>query len=64
MGRRSGYIEDEESLSALSLEELDREIARCKQRLAFSPTRLLEKLLKKRLHKLERIGRRIAATED
>jgi hypothetical protein len=62
MGRRSGVIEDEESLSALRLEELDQEIARRKLRLKFVPGRVQQKLFKKRIHELQHIRQSIAAT--
>ena len=64
MGRRSGVIQDEEDLSAFSLEELEREIARCKQRRDLAGSRVLEKAFEKRIHMLERVKRRVAATEN
>jgi hypothetical protein len=63
MGKRSGVVEDEASLSAFSLEELDREIARCKVRLDLASSRELEKAFEKRIHKLERIRTRIGAVD-
>jgi ribosomal protein L29 len=60
MGRRSGVVDNEESLSAFSLEELDEEIARCKQRLDLANSRVLERAFEIRTHKLERIRKRVA----
>jgi hypothetical protein len=64
MGRRSGVIQGEEDLSAFSLKELDREIARCKQRRDLATARLVEKAFEKRIHMLERVRRRVAAAES
>jgi hypothetical protein len=64
MGRRGGVVDDEENLTAFSLEELDREIARCKQRLDWAGSRVAEKAFEKRVHKLERIRRRVAAGDS
>jgi hypothetical protein len=61
MGSRSGVVDDEESLSAFSLEELDKEIARCKLRLKFAPSRVQEKSFEQRIHKLQRVRQRAAA---
>jgi hypothetical protein len=62
MGRRSGVTDDEESLSAFSLEKLDKEITRCKLRLKIPPSRVQEKSFEKRIHKLQRVRQRITAT--
>jgi hypothetical protein len=64
MGRRSGIVRDEQDLSTFSLEELDREIARCKQRRDLAGGREVEKAFEKRIPMLERIRRRVAATES
>lgn len=64
MGRRSGVIDDEESLSTLGLKELDRKIAYYKLRLDLAGGRVLERAFEKRLHKLERIRRRVAAGDS
>jgi hypothetical protein len=64
MAKRSGVVADEDDLSEFSLEQLDREIARCKLRLDFATSRQLEKAFEKRIHKLERIRKRITATES
>ena len=63
MGKNSGVNDDEASLSALSLQELNQEIARCKVRLDLAGSRQLEKAFEKRIHKLERIPTKITAVE-
>jgi len=64
MGRRSGIVDHEEGLSTFSLKELDQEIARCKQRRDLASGRELEKAFEKRIHMLERVRKRVAATES
>jgi hypothetical protein len=64
MGRRSGIVDDEKDLSALSLKELDREIARCKQRRGLAGGCELEKAFEKRIHMLERVRTRVASLES
>lgn len=54
MGKRSGVIDHEEGLAALSLAELDSEIERCRMRLKIAPTRYLRKSFESRIHWLER----------
>ena len=64
MGRRSDIVDNEADLSTFSLKELDQEIVRCKQRRDLATGREVEKAFEKRIHMLERIRKRVAATES
>src|SRR5262249_7368928 len=64
MGRRSGVVKDEQDLGCFSLKELDKEIARCKQRRDLAGRREVEKAFEKRIHMLERVRTRVASLES
>jgi hypothetical protein len=58
MGKRTGVITDHEGLAQLTLQELDKEIRRCKLRLKIAPTSQLRKAFESRIHWLERYRQR------
>lgn len=54
MGKRSGVPDTAAEIAALSVEELEREIARVKSRLRLGTRSLVTKAFEKQLHLLER----------
>ncbi len=58
MGKRSGVLNHEADVLKLTIEELDREIARCVTRVKISPSAKMTKLFQKRIHWLRGIRSR------
>jgi hypothetical protein len=53
MGKRSGIPHRDDELTALSIGELESELARSKQRLQIAPSAKIAKQWRKRIHWLE-----------
>jgi hypothetical protein len=58
MGKRSGVIDDEDGILALTIADLDAEIVRCQMRQRIAPNSYLRKSFETRIHWLEKLRAR------